>query len=114
MTYSDKLRDPRWQKKRLLVMQRDGFRCAYCGDQKSTLNVHHLKYGRDPWDTVPDHLVTLCEGCHEMVEDVKKSILAKFSFNLYFDCFCKLNDLLGLEVDTDKVLAALNALEDKK
>jgi 5-methylcytosine-specific restriction endonuclease McrA len=66
MTYSMKLRDPRWQKKRLLIMQRDGFKCLFCGSETKNLQVHHVVYKRrDPWD-YPDYLYqTLCDGCHE-------------------------------------------------
>ena len=65
--YSKKLRDPRWQKMRLEVMQRDEFACQHCSDGTSTLNVHHKEYerGRDPWDYPMEWLVTLCESCHE-------------------------------------------------
>ena len=67
MTYSEKLRDPRWQKKRLEIMQRDGFACAFCNAKDKELQVHHLTYKkRDPWD-YPDYLYqTLCRDCHEL------------------------------------------------
>jgi len=70
-TYGQKLRDPRWQKRRLEVMQRDEFTCRMCGDNTCTLNVHHLAYsrGKNPWDTDMDLLVTLCEWCHEEWHD---------------------------------------------
>ncbi len=69
-TYWEKLRDPRWQKKRLQVMERDGFECQECGDKTSTLNVHHKFYRSkaDPWDYESEWLVTLCESCHRTVE----------------------------------------------
>ena len=65
--YSEKLRDPRWQKKRLIIMDRDKFTCCKCGESESTLNIHHCyyEYGRDPWDYPDDSLITLCESCHE-------------------------------------------------
>jgi|APGre2960657404_1045060.scaffolds.fasta_scaffold94149_1 hypothetical protein len=64
--YAAKRLDPRWQKKRLEIMQRDEFKCTECGDEKSTLNVHHRYYvkNRDVWDYPAFSLVTLCEGCH--------------------------------------------------
>ncbi len=64
--YAAKRFDPRWQKKRLEIMQRDEFKCTECGDEKSTLNVHHRYYvkNRDVWDYPAFSLVTLCEGCH--------------------------------------------------
>ena len=67
MTYSEKLKDPRWQRKRLEILQRDDFTCQKCKDKESTLHVHHRIYlkGNDPWDYPDELLVTLCENCHE-------------------------------------------------
>lgn len=66
--YSKKLLDPRWQKKRLEVLDRDNFQCQFCTTKTETLHVHHRKYfhGRDPWDIDSKWLVTLCSGCHEL------------------------------------------------
>lgn len=65
-TYSDKLKDPRWQKKRLEVMERDGWKCLGCGDTKNTLNVHHLRYleDKEPWEYDEEYYMTLCDVCH--------------------------------------------------
>lgn len=67
MTYSEKLKDPRWQKRRLEIMNRDGFKCCKCGDATKTLNVHHKRYrkGKEPWEYSSDDLMTLCEPCHK-------------------------------------------------
>lgn len=66
MKYSEKLRDPRWQKRRLRIMERDNWRCQVCFDDESTLHVHHVWYaGRDPWDGPDEALITLCHECHE-------------------------------------------------
>lgn len=72
MTYVEKLKDPRWQKKRLEILQRDEFECQSCGDKESTLHVHHYTYSENPWDTPDDDLLTLCEKCHAEVEQLKK------------------------------------------
>lgn len=66
--YSEKLKDPRWQKKRLEVFERDNFCCQGCCDTESTLSVHHLRYipNREPWDYPNDLLLTLCENCHNI------------------------------------------------
>lgn len=66
-SYSEKLKDPRWQKKRLEILSRDNFTCRLCGDNKETLHVHHLKYyhGREPWDYEGRILLTECESCHK-------------------------------------------------
>lgn len=74
--YAAKLRDPRWQKVRLQVMERDEFICQFCGDANTTLNVHHLFYvrGRSPWEYPVESLLTLCEPCHEAeTADLKDS-----------------------------------------
>lgn len=66
--YSEKLKDPRWQKKRLEIFERDKFMCQHCGDTKSTLHVHHLRYqtGKEPWEYDSEDMMTLCGGCHEI------------------------------------------------
>lgn len=66
-TYFEKLRDPRWQKKRLEVMERANFCCEICYGSTSTLNVHHKFYfkGREPWEYDEKQLSVLCEMCHE-------------------------------------------------
>jgi hypothetical protein len=67
VNYSGRLKDPRWQRKRLEILERDCWSCQECGDTKKTLNVHHLKYERrkSPWDIESKFLVTLCDVCHE-------------------------------------------------
>src|SRR5688572_33156085 len=70
--YSELLKDPRWQKKRLEVLDRDDWFCQACIDRESTLHVHHIKYtSKFPWET-PNHLlITLCESCHQREEELK-------------------------------------------
>lgn len=70
-TYSEKLRDPRWQKKRLEVLSRDNFTCVKCGDKETELHVHHLKYTGDPWKTKNNNLTTLCKNCHKIITYLK-------------------------------------------
>jgi len=76
MTYSEKLKSPHWQKKRLEILQRDNFSCQCCGDKESSLHVHHTKYiaNTDPWEYDNDSLVTLCENCHSEVTFKKREI----------------------------------------
>lgn len=76
MTYSEKLRDPRWQKKRLEVMDRNGFRCQNCTSSNHTLNVHHCWYerGLDPWEYPDNAYQCLCEDCHEKAEAYRLAI----------------------------------------
>jgi hypothetical protein len=93
--YSELLKDPRWQKKRLLVFERDNWTCQSCLDTESTLHVHHTKYiGEFPWECPDEYLMTLCEKCHEEEE-----------FNKDIDVYESLSDLgitrrhLGILID---------------
>lgn len=72
--YSELLKDPRWQKLRLEVFQRDNFKCLACLSTEKTLHVHHLHYvgGRKPWEYTTDELITVCEGCHERETALRK------------------------------------------
>lgn len=67
MTYSEKLKDPRWQKKRLEVLARDEWKCRDCRSDKKTLHVHHHRYKSDanPWEYSNLDLGTFCDDCHE-------------------------------------------------
>ena len=72
MSYADKLKDPRWQKKRLQILERDEFTCRDCGAKDKTLHVHHCHYDRrDPWEMEDSLLLTLCEDCHESRGDLE-------------------------------------------
>lgn len=68
MTYAEKLKDPRWQKKRLEVLNRHNFTCEYCGATELTLHVHHRYYisGRMPWEYPDFCYQVLCFQCHGM------------------------------------------------
>lgn len=68
MSYSDLLRDPRWQKKRLEVLTIAGFACSKCKCATRNIQVHHKQYrhGAAPWDYENDELEVLCDLCHEI------------------------------------------------
>lgn len=72
-TYAEKLKDPRWQKKRLEVLSDAEFQCELCGDTESTLHVHHKQYikGHDVWEYEREQLACLCESCHENQHDLE-------------------------------------------
>lgn len=78
MTYVEKLRDPRWQKKRLEILKRDKWKCKYCNDEKTELHVHHIKYTEaHPWDEKMENLMALCKDCHKIVELHKSKGICK-------------------------------------
>lgn len=64
--YQEKLTDPRWQKLRLKIFERDAWTCQCCGAMDRTLHVHHLWYvpRKEPWETPMEGLLTLCDDCH--------------------------------------------------
>ena len=75
MTYQEKLRDPRWQRKRTEIFLRDDFTCQICGTKKVELHVHHKYYnGKDPWDIENEALTTLCKNCHSLEEMFKDEL----------------------------------------
>lgn len=75
MKYQEKLKDVRWQKMRLKIMERDGWKCTMCQNNKETLQVHHKMYvpGRAPWEYKDSNLTTLCASCHEKTHGLTNS-----------------------------------------
>lgn len=65
--YNDKLKDPRWKKRRLEILKRDHFICQRCGHKSKQNEVHHVVYefGFEPWEYKDEYLITLCRMCHE-------------------------------------------------
>jgi hypothetical protein len=74
--YKEKLKDPLWQRMRLMVFERDDFKCLRCGDDENELHAHHTYYekGKNPWNYPIESIVTLCKKCHEQ-EHIKIKIL---------------------------------------
>ena len=87
--YAEKLRDPRWQKKRLEIFDRDDWTCQMCGDGGSTLHVHHRVYekGKEPWEYDNSSLVTLCECCHTFETENIADALASVQHTLKTEYF---------------------------
>ena len=102
-TYLEKLKDPRWQRRRLEVFERDNFSCVVCRCKSKELQVHHVDYipGIEPWEYPLDMLVTLDIDCHKEQQGrhILETNLAK---TLRMKGFL-LSDLLALSclVDTD-------------
>ena len=117
--YATKLKDPRWQKKRLEILERDGWACQLCGDTESTLMVHHRQYmpGRDPWDCPSEFLITLCEECHTNESDLRaeeeKALLdimrEKFWAKDVNDLACAINEM-EIYYDSEVTMSAITWL----
>ena len=83
--YSEQFKDPRWQKKRLKILERDNFTCQECGDKKNTLHIHHKYYlpNKKAWEYPDTALFTLCESCHELEQLIKKKHESALIKSLY-------------------------------
>jgi len=78
--YYQKLLDPRWQRVKSEVQQRDNFTCRDCSATDRTLHVHHVHYFKgDPWDTPTEFLLTLCDECHEERGSLESDIKMEFA-----------------------------------
>lgn len=84
--YSVQYKNPKWQKKRLEILERDNFQCQECGDEESTLHVHHkiYKHGNKVWDYDDQYFVTLCDSCHENTHELIKNFKLEYDILLMF------------------------------
>ena len=104
MTYAEQLKSPKWQKKRLEILERDKFTCQWCGTQSDQLHVHHYFYFKDCeiWDYEDIYLITVCNDCHEWLHikgDIIKNLLAHlFSKN---DIGMVMDFLMECRIDND-------------
>ena len=72
-TYISYLRSPEWQNLRSQRLKIDNYRCQRCG-RPFDLQVHHLYYPTELGTEDPYRdLITLCDGCHELIEHQKKA-----------------------------------------
>jgi hypothetical protein len=84
--YSSQLRDPRWQKKRLEILEHYKWMCLECFSESKELHVHHLIYkqGRKPWEYDEKELIVLCDKCHDEFHSTElalKEIIIHSVFN---------------------------------
>lgn len=92
-TYSELLRNPMWQKKRLEILEREDFTCQLCSDKETELQIHHKEYhkGKKPWQYENTNFQSLCKYCHKVVEDFKDkkliAIIAAKTYEENIDCY---------------------------
>jgi hypothetical protein len=93
LTYTEQIKHPRWQRRRLEMLESSGFECEECGDKESTLHVHHRQYvkGRDIWEYGNSELQVLCETCHQHEHDALDGIKELLASNA-----CSAQDLLAI------------------
>ena len=66
---------PLWQRKRLMIMYLDDFKCLKCGCDDLPLHVDHdyYEWGRFPWEYEDESLRTLCQWCHEDKHGIQRA-----------------------------------------
>ena len=81
LSYSDQLKHPDWQRKRLKILERDDFACQCCGITDKTLHVHHFYYtkGCKVHEYPDEALITLCEGCHKEQHNTQIEVIKEIS-----------------------------------
>lgn len=114
--YTEKLKHPKWQKKRLEILSRDNFTCRRCDSDSTTLHVHHKIYekGKEPWEYDEKLLITLCADCHESESeflkfapyDLQKAFLAAGFFALDFSDLIEGLGKIKLQHSPEVVLSA--------
>lgn len=67
MPYAEYLLTDHWQEQRQAALERANHRCQVC-NATITLNVHHRTYERRG-DELPEDLIVLCQGCHQLFHD---------------------------------------------
>jgi hypothetical protein len=104
-SYTDLLKHPKWQRKRLEIMQRADFKCEECGNDELTLHVHHSYYKKDhaPWEYPNESLHCLCEKCHETVTNTQNRLNDQIrKLCQRYDCLqMLLGYALGIESEID-------------
>ena len=95
-SFKDQYKSPKWQKKRLEILERDEFSCRECGSEEDTLHVHHYLYHKNKmlWEYDNIYLTTYCDPCHNYWHEINDSIKEYLCVDI-----CRLseiNDILEL------------------
>lgn len=98
-SYSEILRDPRWQRRRLEAFGEHDWKCFECGATDKELHIHHNFYlkNKKPWEYDLDQLSVLCVDCHRKITELGKDLREALSF------------LRGIQ-DTERVVGFINGL----
>lgn len=84
MSYTEKLKDPRWQRRKYEIMEAANWRCEHCCRMEQTLVVHHLLYlrGRQPWEYPNELLICLCNQCHDEKHEAEERLFHGLALRL--------------------------------
>lgn len=113
MTYQDQIKSPKWQKKRLEVLNLNRFKCEECQSESQQLHVHHTYYrkGRKIWEYDNVELKCLCEDCHSKTHDLNDKILQSLGFLEVIADLSLKEQILGYIQGLNGVCSELNVSE---
>jgi len=63
-----RLKFEEYDKLRRAILQRDGWRCQFCGAM-TNLEVHHQRFRSHSGEDTEENLTTLCDDCHSSIHD---------------------------------------------
>ncbi len=103
MTYQEQLRDPRWQRRRLQILNAADFKCEDC-------EAHHCCYirGLMAWEYGIELLMCVCDSCHverQSKEDAIRVSIGKITRHL---------PLEQLEHEAWSIVAEMSARETSR
>lgn len=112
-SYSELLKDPRWQRLRLEMLSAANWRCVGCSSTEKTLHVHHVRYikGRKPWEYATSELRVLCAECHEQLHAMQEKfaeVLSAIDPLLADTCVALLGGFLYAGLDTNDAARTLD------
>lgn len=118
MSYSEQLKRPEWQKKRLEVLNAAGWKCQHCKADDATLHVHHKRYvkGRMAWEYAASDLESLCETYHSEAHETKElidEVLASRPTSKWMDAASLLVGWANEEVDDELSGRAYDAFSEE-
>lgn len=84
LALTEQYQHPHWQKKRLEIFDRDGWKCTVCGATFKPLHVHHIYYCKDLhiWEYDNDSLKTLCSQCHKNLHQDMMKLAGHIAFEI--------------------------------
>lgn len=104
MKYHEQIKHPLWQRKRLEVLELNGFKCQDCGAKEEELHVHHPFYKRGAmiWDYETNDLRCLCHKCHKEIHVIDEQIKTRLSDYTYEEKLRVLGYIEGASGFADK------------
>jgi hypothetical protein len=110
LAYKEKLKHPKWQKKRLKIFNRDNWACRICGETEETLHIHHIKYlfSKEPWEYPDKLLATVCDSCHKKLHGKSHIPTIKEIFEL---CRYEIEDGIIQKISKQPIHEVLQSLK---